>query len=522
MAAVITHPVIAPANGPAQGPGAAPAEGDWLGHPKGLVVLFVAEMWERMSYYGMRSLLVLYMVGHLFVRPDAGREVLGLASLRHALETAFGPLAPQALSSQVYGLYTGFVYLSPVFGGLLADRLIGRRKAVLVGGVLMAIGHFLMAVENLFFLALLFIILGNGCFKPNVSTQVGGLYAPGDARRDRAFSIFYVGINLGAFMAPLICGTLGQTLGWHYGFAAAGVGMVLGLVFYAFNMGKLPAEAPLAVSASAPALGVAAYLAGMPLLILGLLWLLTLPQFVGGLLLLAVLGASLAWMLRLPADERPRVLAVSAACLVVAAFWAVYEQQGNTMQLWADQSTRWPTLFGWTVPTTWYQAFNPFMIALFVPLLNLLWAWQARRGREPSSLAKMALGCGLLGVAFVVMIAAAAGLSPQGQRSIVWLVGSTALFTLGELYLSPIGLSFVTKVAPARMVSMMMGVWFLATFVGNYLSGYLGSFYEAMPHTRFFAMLAAIGLLAGAALFAMARPLNRIVGAHDRQQAPAD
>ena len=491
-------------------------EPTWLGHPRGLVVLFVAEMWERMSYYGMRSLLVLYMIQHLFVRPDHAAGVLGYDALSNALQAAFGPLGTQALSSQVYGLYTGFVYLSPLFGGLLADRLIGRRKAVVLGGVLMAVGHFLMASEHLFFVALMVLILGNGCFKPNVSTQVGGLYAPGDPRRDRAFSIFYVGINLGAFIAPLICGTLGQTLGWHYGFAAAGVGMVLGLVFYLLNQHRLPAEPPPTTSSTAPRLGVLAYLIGMPLFVLALLAALTLPHAVSLILALIVLGAGSLWMLRLPPDERPRVVALAVACLISAAFWAVYEQQGNTMQIWADQSTVWPTLFGLTIPSTWYQAFNPFMIALFVPLLNLLWARQARGGREPTSLTKMALGCALLGLGFVVMIAASTGLAPGEKRGILWLLASTAIFTTGELYLSPIGLSFVTKVSPARIVSMMMGMWFLASFIGNYMSGYLGSFYETMTHQAFFAMLTAIGLVAGLVLYLMGRPLERIVAAHDR------
>ncbi|MDE2080650.1 MAG: peptide MFS transporter [Burkholderiales bacterium] len=495
------------------------AEPTWLGHPRGLVVLFVAEMWERMSYYGMRSLLVLYMIQHLFVRADHAAGVWGYDALSQALQTAFGPLSTQALSSQVYGLYTGFVYLSPLFGGLLADRLIGRRKAVVLGGVLMAIGHFLMASEHLFFVALLVLILGNGCFKPNVSTQVGGLYAPGDPRRDRAFSIFYVGINLGAFIAPLICGTLGQTLGWDYGFGAAGVGMLLGLLFYVLNQHRLPVEPPPTASRTAPGLGVLAYLAGMPLVVLALLALLTLPQALSLGLALAVVGAGLAWMLRLPADERPRVVALAVACLISAAFWAVYEQQGNTMQLWADQSTVWPSVFGFTLPSTWYQAFNPFMIALFVPLLNAVWARQARRGREPSSLTKMALGCVLLGLGFVVMIVAATGLAPGDKRSILWLLASTAVFTLGELYLSPIGLSFVTKVAPARIVSMMMGLWFLANFIGGYMSGYLGSFYGTMSHPAFFAMLTAIGVAAGAVLYAMGRPLQRIVQGHDRPAA---
>src|SRR4249920_615416 len=205
------------------------------GHPRGLYLLFFTEMWERFSYYGMRSLLVLYMVNHLFIHPDVGQRVLGFTAVKGLLESIFGPLGAQPLSSQIYGLYTGLVYFTPFFGGLLADRVLGQRRTVVVGAVLMAIGHFLMASERLFFPALMFLILGNGCFKPNISTQVGLLYPPGDQRRDRAFSIFYVGINLGAFFSPLVCGTLGQRVGWHWGFAAAGVGMVLGLVFYLLN-----------------------------------------------------------------------------------------------------------------------------------------------------------------------------------------------------------------------------------------------------------------------------------------------
>ena len=500
-------------------PAPPPAAGDWLGHPKGLAILFLTETWERLSYYGMRSLLVLYMVNHLFVRPDVGAEVLGFNALRRALEGAFGVMTPQALSSQIYGLYTGFVYLTPFFGGMLADRLLGRRKAVVVGAVFMAIGHFLMASERLFFLALLFLIIGNGCFKPNISTQVGGLYAAGDPRRDRAYSVFYVGVNLGAFLAPLVCGTLGQVVGWHYGFGAAGVGMLIGLVVYLANQDKLPVDPPPTVSRAAPIAGVAAFIVGVPLGVVALLSLLTLPVAVPVTLAAIVVAASIAWMVRLPRDERARVMALCAACLVTAAFWAVYEQQGNTLQLWADQSTHWPQIFGFAIPSTWYQSFNPFMIWIIVPLLNMVWAWQARRGREPTSLAKMAIGCVVLGAGFVVMIVAASGMPAGAQSSVLWLVLSSAVFTLGELYLSPVGLSFVTKVAPLRMVSMLMGVWYLSSFFGNYLSGYLGTYYEKMAHVAFFWMLAGIAVAAGLVLFLLNRRLDRVVSAHDRQVA---
>ena len=216
------------------------AEADFLGHPRGLTFLFTTEMWERFSYYGMRALLVLYMEKYLLL-PGHG-DVVGLSTLRGVLESMFGPLGAQPFASQIYGLYTGFVYLTPVFGGWLADHVLGQRRTVIIGATLMAIGHFMMASERLFLLALLTLILGNGAFKPNISTQVGGLYAPGDPRRDRAYSIFYVGINIGAFLAPLVCGTLGEELGWHYGFAAAGVGMTIALAVYLYAVPMLPPD----------------------------------------------------------------------------------------------------------------------------------------------------------------------------------------------------------------------------------------------------------------------------------------
>src|SRR5215217_6641025 len=214
---------------------------EFLGHPRGLAFLFATEMWERFSYYGMRALLVLYMVKYL-LQPDRVGTVAGYGAIKTALELVSGPLSVQAIASQVYGLYTGLVYFTPVFGGLLADRYLGQRRTVVIGAVLMAAGHFMMAFEALFFLALLTLILGNGAVKPNISTQVGGLYASGDPRRDRAYSIFYVGVNLGAFLAPLVCGTLGEQVGWHYGFAAAGIGMTIALIIYIYAIPTLPPD----------------------------------------------------------------------------------------------------------------------------------------------------------------------------------------------------------------------------------------------------------------------------------------
>src|ERR1700720_1138010 len=225
--------------------------GDLFGHPRGLTFLFATEMWERFSYYGMRALLVLYMVKILLL-PGHADNVIGLPTLRSFFESMTGPLGVQPFSSHIYGLYTGLVYLTPFFGGLLADRVLGQHRTVLLGAALMAAGHFMMAFESLFLFALLTLILGNGAFKPNMSAQVGALYAPGDPRRDRAYSIFYVGINLGAFLAPLVCGTLGETAGWHYGFAAAGVGMLIGLAIYLTAAPLLPADRPTPAAARTP------------------------------------------------------------------------------------------------------------------------------------------------------------------------------------------------------------------------------------------------------------------------------
>ncbi len=431
-----------------------------FGHPRGLTFLFTTEMWERFSFYGMRSLLVLYMTKYLLLPEHAG-AVIGLVTAKRALEGVFGPLDVQPLSSQIWGFYTALVYFTPMFGGLLADRVLGRRRTVVIGAVLMAIGHFMMAVEQLFLFALLFLILGSGAFKPNISTQVGGLYPPGDRRRDRAYSIFYVGINIGAFLAPLVCGTLGEEAGWHYGFAAAGVGMCIGLGIYLYALPTLP------------------------------------PDDLHGT------KAAAAGREPLEREEWRAIMALLVLFVPNTLFWAAYEQMGNTIILWADADTdRTISLFGLSaqIPTTSFLAFNPFMIFAFTPFVVGLWSRQALRGAEPSTIVKMALGC--LGITAANLIMALAAFhAGAAKASWLWLFGYFVAITLGELYLSPVGLSFVTKVAPARMLSMMMGVWLATSFIGGFLAGYIGSFWSRMEKPEFFLMVAGIGAVGGATIF---------------------
>jgi POT family proton-dependent oligopeptide transporter len=424
-------------------------------------------MWERFSYYGMRALLVLYMVKYLF-QPERSEEVLGYGAARVTLEWMFGPLGVQPLASHIYGFYTGLVYLTPIFGGLLADRVLGQRRTVVLGAALMAVGHFMMAFEALFFMALLVLILGNGAFKPNISSQVGALYPPGDRRRDRAYSIFYVGINLGAFFAPLVCGTLGEEVGWHYGFGAAGVGMLIGLAVYLHGSRDLPPDVLSRTSR---------------------------PRVQS----------------RLGRGERRASLALIVLCIPVSFFWATYEQQGNTIALWADAFTdRTIDLVFWTaeIPTTWFQSFNPFMIFAFTPLVVALWTWQARRGREPSTVAKLAFGCLGVAGANLIMAVAAWTAGGDGKASWLWLLMYFVVITLGELYLSPIGLSLVSKVAPPSRLSMMMGIWLATSFTGNFIGGWLGGFWDGMAKGDFFLMIGGIAALAAAGVWALGVPLK--------------
>jgi len=430
-------------------------ERTFLGHPIGLTILFLTEMWERFGFYGMRSILVYYMMKSL--------------------------MFPQAKASNLYGWYLALVYMTPVIGGWLADRFIGYKRAILIGGSVLAAGYFMLGLgrRELFFPALAILILGNGAFKANISTLVGKLYKSGDPRRDRGFGIFYVGINVGAALSPLVCATLADKYGYHWGFAAAGVGMIIGIVTFlagqpllrGVNMGA-------AGNSEAPTVG---------------------PQ-----------QGQVA-----PNEDRSteggRILALVIICFFVIFFFAAYEQGGNTLALWADDNTD-RHLGNFLVPAGWFQSVNPIFIFAMTPVLNIIWERLSKRGKEPSSATKMTIGLFFLGLSFIVMrVAAQAGGSETARVNMMWLVFAYWVQTIGELCLSPIGLSLVTKLAPARLGGMLMGVFFFAIFAGNWLSGKIGALYSRYDHATFFTIFVFSSLVAAAAMFFLLRPLKKLM-----------
>jgi proton-dependent oligopeptide transporter, POT family len=446
-----------------------------FGHPLGLSWLFTTEMAERFSYYGMRAILIYYLVNYLLLPQHVG-SVIGYHAVKGFFDWLSGhELGVQPTSSLIYGLYTGFVYLTPFFGGIIADRYLGQRFSVIVGGIIMAVAEFTLMLPNAFFIGLLLLILGNGFFKPNISTQVGNLYKPGDTRIDRAYSIFYVGINVGAALSPVICGSwLGENphFGYHWGFFAAGVGMLLGLFVYLLALRTLPADR------------------------------------------IAKLKANTEQKKPMTGDDWKAVFAIILLCIPTTLFWATYEQQGNTISLWAQNFTDRrliPGIIDWQIPATLFQSFNPAMIFCFTPIVVLLWGYQSKRGKEPSTVAKMAIGNFLLALSYLVMAAAAYLTGSTGHASWVWLLFFFALITFGELYLSPIGLALVARVAPAQILSMMMGLWFVTNFTGNLLEGYIGSYFSQMDKTHFFLLCAGLGAIASFVTWLFVKPMRPIL-----------
>jgi proton-dependent oligopeptide transporter, POT family len=460
--------------------------------PPGIKVIFFTEMWERFSYYGMRALLVLYLVN------------------------ALGYSRDNALA--LYGTYTGLVYLTPLIGGAFADRYLGKRRAAVIGGIVMCLGHFAMAFEPLLHVALGLIIVGNGFFKPNTTAMVGDLYTgENDPRRAGGYSIFYMGVNLGAALSPLVAGTLGEKLGWHWGFGAAGVGMFLGLWQFLWQQnqlgraGLMPHQGPVSL-ADAPRL--AAWSAACTVFVVATVqvwqlvgpWYGALPTAAQGVLALAAVGGSI-WMIVKPdakqtdhapmkAAEWSRVIAIVIVMFFVIAFWTGFEQAGGTMALFADQNTN-RMAGSFEVPASWFQSINPLVIVALAPVFALLWTRLDQSRFAMGDTLKQAMGMVVLGLGFLVMAAAQSQADTGIKVGMQWLAIVFVIHTIGELMLSPVGLSMVSRVAPAKVVSLMMGVWFLSSAAANYLAGVMeqllhGSGYSLYPFLAAFAIGAGV------------------------------
>ncbi len=419
---------------------AARREPSWFGQPKGLTILFLTQMWEQFSYYGMRALLVYYMTR--------------------------GLLLGQEKASLIYGAYTATAYLTPIFGGLIADRWLGRRRAVIIGAGIMAAGHFLMSFDASFYVALATIALGNGLFLPSLPSQIATLYEANDPRRARAYNIYYVGVNLGGFLAPLICGTLGELYGWHVGFAAAGVGMLIGLMVYVLGGGYLAAPERKQVQDQRSAPDPAA-----------------------------------------EASDRMRSRATFALLvgigLAVTVFRAAYEQIGNTVALWSDAGvTR--QLGSLLIPATWFQSLNPLLVFIMTPALLGYWRRRSDKGLDPPATRRMALGALIVASSYGLLAGVAAAAGAQRANGL-WLVLYFVIFTVGELHILPTGLGLFARLAPEKLAATTVAGWFLATFSGSLCAGAVGTAWSSMSHAAFFGFMALIATTAAALLMALGR-----------------
>ena len=418
---------------------APPAGPTWFGQPRGLTILFLTNMWEQFSYYGMRALLVYYLTKQL--------------------------LFAQGQASSIYGTYTACAYLTPIVGGFVADRYLGKKRAVIIGGSVMALGHFMMTFPALLFPALGTIALGNGLFLPSLPSQVGALYRPDDPRRGWAYNVYYVGINLGGLLAPLLCGTVGELYGWHYGFGLAGIGMVAGLVIYLAGQRYLPPEPARTPLAAAPARG----------------------RF-GRQTVLLMLGIGLA----------------------VTAFRAAYEQSGNTLALWADAGID-RRFGGGSIPMTWFQVLNPLFVMVMTPPLLAWWARRAAAGHDQPAARRMATGALIVGLAFL-MLAAVAWMAGGGRAGWPWLALFFAIFTLGELLILPTGLGLFARLAPPGLSATAVAAWFFISFTGNLSAGQVGRLWSGVPHHLFFLLMAGIAAVSALILFRL-DPVERRVEA---------
>jgi proton-dependent oligopeptide transporter, POT family len=404
---------------------------NWFGQPRGLTILFLTEMWSQFSYFGMRALLVYYMTKQLLI----GQEK----------------------ASFIYGIYTAMAYFTPIVGGVVADRWLGKRRAVTIGAAVMAAGHFMMTFEPLFYLALATIALGNGLFLPSLPSQINDLYRPEDPRRGWAYNVYYVGINIGAFLAPLICGALGEFYGWHWGFGAAGIGMLAGLCIYLYGTRYLPEQGP------------------------------TLRPDAGDV--------------TPTLTSRTTLLLLLAIGFAVTVFRGSYEQVGNTVALWTDSGVD-RAIGHAVIPMTWFQSLNPLLVFLMTPVLLARWRRSAAAGREASSMRKMAWGALVVGAAYLLLAVVAFNAAP-GRANWIWLALFFSLFTLGELYILPTGLGLFARLAPIGYGSTTVAAWYLAIFSGSLAAGAVGTLWSATSHGRFFVLLSVIAALAAGLLLCL-------------------
>jgi proton-dependent oligopeptide transporter, POT family len=501
-------------------PSEVPRDTRFFGHPRGLSTLFFTEMWERFSYYGMRALLILFMTASV----------------------ATGGLGfDTAKAGAIYGTYVAMAYLTSLPGGWIADRFLGQRRSTLYGGVVIMLGHISLAIPSLvsFYLGLLLVATGTGLLKPNVSTMVGAMYGPDDERRDAGFSIYYMGINIGAFTAPLLCGWLAQsaqfrgilasfdispTSSWHWGFAMAAVGMFFGLVQYMAGwkylgeagMYPVKAESPeayrgqrrvLTIGLALVALVIALLIAGA---VAGVVTANGVANGLGVFLLLTTVGF-FGWMFTVAKwtrEERNRLIVVLVLFLAASVFWSVFEQAGSTLNLFADRDTR-TVVLGYDFPPSWFQSLNSLFLILLAPVFA--WIWIRLGKNDPSSPAKFTLGLVFVAAGFGILVFAARQAEQGVQVSPLWLTATYLLHTIGELCLSPVGLSAMTRLAPARIAGLTMGVWFLATSVGNYLGGRMGGLYESFSLPGLFGAVGLFALGAGLVLALLIRPIRRML-----------
>ncbi|WP_299062432.1 peptide MFS transporter [uncultured Polaribacter sp.] len=497
-----------------------PHQKELFGHPVGLYVLFFTEMWERFSYYGMRALLTLYLVE----KTTADNPGLGWLDSE---------------SIMLYGWYTMLVYVMSIPGGMIADKILGQKKAVLYGALTLVAGHGILAFDQIwaFYTGLILIILGVGLLKPNISTMVGGLYKQGDIRRDKGFSIFYIGINLGALLATFIVGYVGEKIGWHYGFGLAGIAMLLGLVVYMYgqkfliNVGNKPTEEEKSNDVSIVKLFSDLLKSPLNLTIVGLVigygiyagltyssvdsWgytvLFTFIALVAGIMMMIYKNLE-------NQIAKDRYLVLLLSFLIVIVFWGAFEQAGGLMSIYTKSNTD-RILFGWEVPATWFQGLNAGFIIILATTIAGYWAKRKLKGKEASSLFKMAIGTIIMGLGFVFMIFAAAEYSEKGSSAMHWLVLAYLFHTIGELCSSPVALSFITKLAPVKYASLMMGVYFAATGLGNKVAGVLGEKASDFGEYAIFSGITLFTVIFGILVILLLKPLKRLThGTEDNER----